>query len=141
MLLGLAFIAGLLAAVVDAAIQIRSLTKTSQDLVLDGVRAARLSQSMLADISSLDRTARIYERSATPAGSTVIARPISSSRTRAAQLAELLDSDVTRRSLDDFAAMHNEIASARWARHHRTVRRMPRSSTASSGSPNSPTRS
>src|SRR4051812_32691407 len=62
MLLGLALIAGpLLVAVVDAAIQIRSLTRTSQELVLDGVRAARLSQSMLADINSLWRYARIYQ--------------------------------------------------------------------------------
>jgi len=113
MLLGLAFIAvPLLVAVVDAAIQIRSLTRTSQDLVLDGVRAARLSQSMLADINSLDRTARIY-------GAVGDTRWLESYRktdqqladTRA-QLAELLDSDSTRRSLDAFAAMHNEIASA-----------------------------
>ena len=113
MLLGLAFIAGpLLVAVVDAAIQIRSLTKTSQDLVLDGVRAARLSQSMLADIGSLERYARIY-------GAVGDIRWLESYRktdqqladTRV-QLAELLDSDATRRSFDDFAAMHNEIASA-----------------------------
>ncbi len=54
MLLGLALIAvPLLVAVVDAAIQIRSLTKASQALVLEGVQAARLSQSMFADIASL----------------------------------------------------------------------------------------
>ena len=45
----------------DAVIQIRSLTKTSQDLVQDGVQVARLSQSMLADISSLKRTAGLYQ--------------------------------------------------------------------------------
>ena len=62
MLLGLALIAGpLLVAVVDAAIQIRSLAKTSQDLVHEGVQSARLSQSLFADITSLERTARLYQ--------------------------------------------------------------------------------
>ena len=62
MLLGLALIAGpLLVAVVDAAIQIRSLTLTSQQMVLNGVRVARLSQSLFADIRQLDRTVKLYQ--------------------------------------------------------------------------------
>src|SRR6185436_11311182 len=62
MLLGLALIAGpLLVAVVDATIQIRRLTATSQDLVQEGVQSARLSQSMFADIDSLQRTVRLYQ--------------------------------------------------------------------------------
>ena len=62
MLLGLALIAvPLLVAVVDAAIQIRSLTATSQELVQEGVQSARLSQSMFADIASLERTVRLYQ--------------------------------------------------------------------------------
>ena len=113
MLLGLALIAGpLLVAVVDAAIQIRSLTRTSQELVEEGVNAARLSQSMLADINSLWRYARIYQA----VGDTrwldsyrETDQKLANTRT---ELARVLDSETTRRSLDDFAAMHNEIASA-----------------------------
>jgi hypothetical protein len=61
MLLGLAFIAGpLLVAVVDAGFQIRNLSATSQQLVLEGVQSARLSRSLIADIASLERTARLY---------------------------------------------------------------------------------
>ena len=113
MLLGLALIAGpLLVAVVDAAIQIRSLTNTSQALVEEGVNAARLSQSMLADINSLWRYARIYQA----VGDTrwldsyrETDQKLANTRT---ELARVLDSEATRRSLDNFAAMHNEIASA-----------------------------
>src|SRR6187549_1020641 len=62
MLLGLALIAGpLLVAVVDAAIQIRSLSATSQQLVLEGVQSARLSRSLIADIASLGGTVRRYQ--------------------------------------------------------------------------------
>jgi len=113
MLLGLAIIAGpLLFAIVDAVIQIRSLTKTSQDLVQNGVNVARLSQSMLADINSLQRFAGYYQ---VLGASTWLDsyrktdQQLAGTRT---ELARLLDSEATSRSLDDFAAMHNEIASA-----------------------------
>jgi two-component system, NtrC family, sensor histidine kinase GlrK len=113
MLLGLALIAGpLLVAVVDAAIQIRSLSRTSEQQVRQGVQAARLSQSMLADINSLQRSAAIYKA----VGDTTwldsyrkTDQQLASTRT---ELALVLDSDTTRRSLDEFATMHNEIASA-----------------------------
>ncbi len=113
MLLGLAFIAGpLLVAVIDAAIQLRSLAKSSQDLVMEGVRTARLTQSLFADINSLDRTVRLYQ---------VIQRPqlletyrntdqrLAATR---AELADLLTEDPSRQSLESFAKMHNEIATA-----------------------------
>src|SRR3954468_933779 len=62
MLLGLAFIAGpLLGAVIDAAIQIRSLSRASEELVREGVLTARFSQSLFADINSLERTVRLYQ--------------------------------------------------------------------------------
>ena len=113
MLLGLAFIAGpLLVAIVDAVIQIRSLTKTSQDLVQNGVNVARLSQSMFADINSLQRFAGYYQvlGAATWLDSyRETDQKLANTRT---ELARLLDSETTRRSLDDFAAMHNEIANA-----------------------------
>src|SRR5512134_1726368 len=62
MLLGLALIAvPLLFAVGDAAFQIRNLSATSQQLVLEGVQSARLSRSLIADIASMERTIRLYQ--------------------------------------------------------------------------------
>src|SRR6478736_397298 len=62
MLLGLAMIAvPLLVAVVDAAIQIRHLTAATEELVGNGVRSARLTQSMFADIASMERTVKLYQ--------------------------------------------------------------------------------
>jgi two-component system, NtrC family, sensor histidine kinase GlrK len=111
MLLGLAFIAGpLLVAVVDAAIQIRSLARTSQQLVLEGVQSARLSRSLIADIASLERTVRLYQ----VLGDAKLLEAYRTTDQRLAatrtQLAMLLNEEPTRRSLEDFAAMHNEIA-------------------------------
>jgi two-component system sensor histidine kinase GlrK len=113
MLLGLALIAGpLLWAVVDAAIQIRSLARASQELVQEGVQSARLSQSLFADITSLGRTVRLYQ----VLGDTKLLEAYRTTDQRLAitrtQLAALLTEEPTRQSLEDFKAMHNEIASA-----------------------------
>ncbi|HEU4778291.1 MAG TPA: HAMP domain-containing sensor histidine kinase [Steroidobacteraceae bacterium] len=113
MLLGLAFIAGpLLVAVVDAAFQIRSLAKTSQELVKEGVQSARLSQSLFADITSLSGTVRRYQ----VINNVDMLVSIRDTDQRLAitrtQLAELLTEEPTRQSLEDFAAIHNEISSA-----------------------------
>src|ERR1700748_96632 len=62
MLLGLALIAvPLLVAVLTAALQIRALADTGQKIVLQGVTAARNSQELFSQISSLERTARLYD--------------------------------------------------------------------------------
>jgi two-component system sensor histidine kinase GlrK len=62
MLLGLAVIAvPLLVALGDAELQIRALADTGQQLVVEGVAAARASQELFAQISSLERTARLYQ--------------------------------------------------------------------------------
>jgi two-component system, NtrC family, sensor histidine kinase GlrK len=62
MLLGLALIAvPLLVAVLTAALQIRALADTGQKIVVQGVTAARASQSLFSQISSLERTARLYD--------------------------------------------------------------------------------
>jgi len=113
MLLGLALIAGpLLVAVVDAAIQIRSQSKQSQALVLEGVLSARLSQSMFADIDKLQRTVRLYQ---VLGDSQLLGayrdndQSLASTRT---QLATILTDPATRRTLEDFASLHNEISSA-----------------------------
>lgn len=113
MLLGLALIAGpLLVAVVDAAIQIRRLAAASQDLVLEGVQSARLSQSLFADIALLERTVRIYQ----VLGDVKLLEAFRATDQRLAatrtQLSRLLDAEPTRRSLEDFGAMHNEISKA-----------------------------
>src|SRR5215472_1808468 len=62
MLLGLALIAvPLLVAVLTAALQIRALADTGQKIVIEGVTAARASQELFSQISSLERTARLYD--------------------------------------------------------------------------------
>jgi two-component system sensor histidine kinase GlrK len=113
MLLGLALIAGpLLVAVVDAAIQIRSLSATSQQLVLEGVQSARLSRSLIADIASLGGTVRRYQ----VLGDAKLLDAYRHTDQRLAatrtQLSALLNDEPTRRSLETFAVMHNEIANA-----------------------------
>jgi two-component system sensor histidine kinase GlrK len=99
-------------AVVDAAIQIRSLAQSSQELVKEGVNSARLSQSLFADITSLDRTVQLYQ----VIGKVEMLKSIRDTDQRLAttrtELAKLLTEDPTRQSLEDFAAMHNEISSA-----------------------------
>ncbi len=62
MLLGLAVIAvPLLVALGNAELQIRALADTGQQLVVEGVAAARASQELFAQINSLERTARLYQ--------------------------------------------------------------------------------
>src|SRR5678816_323338 len=113
MLLGLALIAGpLLVAVVDAGFQIRNLSATSQQLVLEGVQSARLSRSLIADIASLERTARLYHVIEDPILLDTYRRTDQSLAATRTQLALLLDKEPTRHSLEEFAGMHNEIAQA-----------------------------
>jgi two-component system sensor histidine kinase GlrK len=113
MLLGLALIAGpLLFAVVDAAIQINHLSKSSQELVREGVQGARLSRSLIADISSLRRTASLYNvlgRATLLDGYRETDQRLASIRM---QIAQLLTDPPTRKLLDDFAVMHNAISRA-----------------------------
>jgi two-component system sensor histidine kinase GlrK len=62
MLLGLAVIAvPLIVALGDAELQIRALADTGQQLVVEVVTAARASQDLFSQISSLERTARLYQ--------------------------------------------------------------------------------
>src|SRR5687768_1928847 len=113
MLLGLALIAGpLLVAVVDAAIQINLLSKTSQDLVTEGVQSARLSRSLIAEIATLDRTASLYD----VLGNATVLEGYRGADERLAatriQIAQVLDDAPTQKLLDDFGSMHNEISRA-----------------------------
>jgi two-component system sensor histidine kinase GlrK len=113
MLLGLAFIAvPLLFSVVDAVIQIRRLAATSEELVREGVQSARLSTTMYADIASLQRTVRLYQ----VLGDVRLLETYRTNDQRLAatrtQLATLLTDEPTRRGLEDFASLHNEISSA-----------------------------
>jgi two-component system sensor histidine kinase GlrK len=62
MLLGLALIAvPLLVAIVNAGIQMRALADRGQKLVVEGVNSARASQDLFAQITLLERTARLYD--------------------------------------------------------------------------------
>src|ERR1700733_4179819 len=62
LLLGLGFLAGpLLLAILHAAVQMRRLSDTSQQLVVDRVQSTRLTQDMYAQIALLERSARLYQ--------------------------------------------------------------------------------
>jgi len=62
MLLGLCLVAlPLLIAVVNAAIQIRSLAAQSETLVVQGVQTTRYNQLLFEQIASLERSARLYQ--------------------------------------------------------------------------------
>ncbi len=62
LLLGLGILAGpLLLAILNATVQMRRLAETSQHLVADSVQTTRLSQDLYAQISSLERSARLYQ--------------------------------------------------------------------------------
>jgi two-component system sensor histidine kinase GlrK len=61
LLLGLGvFTLPLLAAIAHATIQLQRLTASGQHLVLESVQATRLSQDLYAQLSQLERTARLY---------------------------------------------------------------------------------
>jgi two-component system sensor histidine kinase GlrK len=113
MLLGLALIAGpLLVAVVDAVIQIRGLTLASEKLVVEGVQTTRLTQTLFADIRSLERTVRLYQ--ITGEGQLLDSyrtndQALASTRN---QLAQLLSDPATLAILGDFSALHDEFARA-----------------------------
>ena len=113
MLLGLAMIAvPLLVAVVDAAIHIRHLTAATEELVGNGVRSARLTQSMFADIASMERTVKLYQ---VMGEARLLDRYRDTDQglaTTRTELSRLLDDASARRSLDDFAVLHNEISAA-----------------------------
>jgi len=62
MLFGLGLLAlPLLVAIITAALQIRTLATRGQQIVIEGVTAARASQQLFSEIASLERTARLYE--------------------------------------------------------------------------------
>src|SRR6202049_1201295 len=62
LLLGLGILAGpLLLAILHAAVQMRRLSDTSQQLVVDSVQSTRLTQDMYAQIALLERSARLYQ--------------------------------------------------------------------------------
>lgn len=62
MLFGLVVVAvPLLVAIVNAALQMRRLTDTSRELVIEGVSTARSSQDLKSEIDSLERATRVYE--------------------------------------------------------------------------------
>jgi two-component system, NtrC family, sensor histidine kinase GlrK len=62
MLLGLLLLAlPLLVAIITAALQIRTLATKGQQIVLEGVTAARASQQLFSEIASLEEKARLYD--------------------------------------------------------------------------------
>lgn len=113
MLLGLALIAGpLLFAVVDAVIQIRGLTQSSERLVVEGVQTTRLTQTLFADLRSLERTVRVYQVLGKAELLDSYRTNDQALATTRNQLAAMLNDEPTRRILVNFAAMHDEVAKA-----------------------------
>jgi two-component system sensor histidine kinase GlrK len=110
MLLGLALIAvPLLVAIVNAALEIRRLAVTSQEIVVEGVQGARLTQSMFADVAVLERTVRLYQvlgdRNLLRSYAETDERLESSRR----QLARVLNREPAATTLRDFGTEHAAI--------------------------------
>jgi len=62
LLLGLSVLAGpLLFAILNATVEMRRLTDSSQRLVIDSVQTTRLSRDLYAQIALLERSARLYQ--------------------------------------------------------------------------------
>jgi len=96
MLLGLAVIAvPLLVAIANAALQIRALADTSQKLVVEGVRAARASQDLYAQIGS---PLELYQAQNERLSATL------------AQLGEHLRTEAARRTLEELTKLQGEIS-------------------------------
>ncbi|HKZ73770.1 MAG TPA: HAMP domain-containing sensor histidine kinase, partial [Steroidobacteraceae bacterium] len=111
MLLGLALIAvPLLVAILNAALQIRALAETSQRLVEEGVQAARASQDMFSQISSLERTTRLYQVLSAPNLLEDYRRYDARLTATRAQLEQQLRSEPARRTLAEIATLQGAIS-------------------------------
>ena len=112
MLLGLAVISvPLVLAVFNAAVQMRKLTTSSQQLVVQSVQTTRLSQDIFSAIAALERTTRLYEVLGDPKLLGVFEqndRRLSSVRE---QLAALLVSHEVEAGMKSIAALQDEIRS------------------------------
>src|SRR3974390_2315688 len=62
LLLGLSVLAvPLLVAILNATVELRRLAESGQRLVSDGVQTTRLSRDMYAQVTALERSARLYQ--------------------------------------------------------------------------------
>lgn len=113
MLLGLALIAiPLLIAILNAGLQIRKLADQSQQLVTEGVRAARASQELFAQIGSMERTAGLYQVLGDRNLLEVIRRQDERLTGTRAQLAEHLRTDGARATLAELGRVQGTIVAA-----------------------------
>ncbi|HEV7632221.1 MAG TPA: HAMP domain-containing sensor histidine kinase [Steroidobacteraceae bacterium] len=111
LLVGLMIIAiPLLAALLTAAVQMRRLAQTSEQVVVEGVQATRLTQDLFAQIASMERTVRLYQILAER-------KLIDAYRTRdqrlqalEQQLARQLRGDDARGAVKQFTGQRSEIA-------------------------------
>jgi two-component system, NtrC family, sensor histidine kinase GlrK len=111
MLLGLVIIAvPLLVAILNAALQIRTLAETSQRLVDEGVQAARASQDIFAQIASLERTTRLYQVLSAPNLLDDYRRYDARLTATRAQLERQLRTEQARRTLSEIAALQGAIS-------------------------------
>ena len=111
MLLGLALIAiPLLVAIVNASVQIRRLAASSQEIVLEGVQAARLTQTMFSDVAVLERTMRLYQVLGDQKLLDAYAQADARLEASREQLARVLDREPAAGALRDFQALHTALA-------------------------------
>jgi len=111
MLLGLALIAiPLLVAIVNASIQIRRLAASSQEIVLEGVQGARLTQSMFSDVAVLERTMRLYQVLGDEKLLDTYAQADLRLEASREQLARVLDREPALSALREFQTAHEALA-------------------------------
>ena len=109
MLLGLALLAlPLLAAVVTAALQFRTLSYRGQRIVLQSVTAAREGQKLFSEIDALDRTSRLYDVLDDPKLLQAY-RQEDSALSATRRMLYLQAGAPTRRTLDELAALQKQI--------------------------------
>lgn len=110
MLLGLAVIAvPLVVAILNAAVQIRTLADTSRDLVAEGVGAARASQALFSQIASLERTTGLYRLLEDQSYLELYSEQDAQLSATRAQLAEHLRTEPARKALAELGRLQSTI--------------------------------
>lgn len=113
MLLGLAVIAvPLVVAVLNAGLQIRNLADSSQELVVEGVGAARASQDLVAQIAMLERTTALYRVLNDPKMLSVYREQNDKLTQIRSQLNQHLRTPAARRALDGLIRIQTSVADA-----------------------------
>lgn len=113
LLLGLCLIAlPLLVALVTAGLQLRRLTETSEQLVLDSVRTTRLVQELTAQTATLERSLRVYQVLGQPELLEAYRGQDDRLADTERRLAGLLTADDARQALGAFSTLRRDTSAA-----------------------------